>query len=178
MQSAAISAVAALVGVALGQSLARSGEYRKWLRAERHRAATELLGAAEEARRGIYARHKGPDVSAIRDESMADSARVITALEAMRLIFPSDVIRIADQYSTIINMTLQRHFDNPDAEVEPPAAYHETRAALSYACGRLIAPRFIYGRLMATRRGPAAADHNRGLVLRDRRPAIDLFGNG
>lgn len=51
VDAAAISAIAALAGVALGQVLARGGEYRKWLRSEQHKAAAELLAAGEAIRR-------------------------------------------------------------------------------------------------------------------------------
>ena len=46
--TASIAAIAALVGVILGQLLSRGGEFRKWLRAERHSACVRLLEAAEE----------------------------------------------------------------------------------------------------------------------------------
>lgn len=47
VDAVAISAVAALAGVVLGQLLARGGEYGKWLRQERQGAAAELLAAGE-----------------------------------------------------------------------------------------------------------------------------------
>ena len=50
MDTTIISTVAALSGVALGGLLASSGEYRKWRREERHRAAAELMAAAETMR--------------------------------------------------------------------------------------------------------------------------------
>jgi len=50
MRPEVISVAAALAGVVVGQLLSRSGEYRKWLRAERHKAGAELLAAGEALR--------------------------------------------------------------------------------------------------------------------------------
>ncbi|MGW0430944.1 hypothetical protein ACWDV4_00110 [Micromonospora sp. NPDC003197] len=47
MWTALIGALAALVGIIIGQILARSGEYRKWIRAEQHKACASFLEACE-----------------------------------------------------------------------------------------------------------------------------------
>ena len=43
----ALASVFGLIGVIIGQLLARGGEYRKWIRIERHVACARLLEAAE-----------------------------------------------------------------------------------------------------------------------------------
>jgi len=150
MDSTIVSAGAALGGVLLGQVLARSGEYRKWLRTERHKAASEMLAAAEEAKRGVYARSgsKVEDYENVRGEAMAEASRVFSALESVRLVFPSHVVELAERYSDIIGQFLAEQHGNPSALIGPPDEYYDVRAAFTHASGKLIAP----GRSGASRR--------------------------
>lgn len=157
METTIISAVAALAGVLLGSLLSRSGEYRKWLRTERHRAATELLAAGEAGRRGVYARHGREDTAAVRDEVMAEAARVHIALEAAHLVFPPSVVAAANQYSEITSEFLLRHWTDPTAKVEPSVAYYEARRALTAAVGRLVAPGSGVGPMLPLGTPPAAS---------------------
>lgn len=92
MSAAIVSAIAALSGVALGQLLARSGEYRKWLRFERHATARDLLAAAEALRthtvRQIGDRYEGTVRIDAADTYIAALERLSLALEAVWTIYP------------------------------------------------------------------------------------------
>jgi hypothetical protein len=155
MDSTVVSAGAALGGVLLGQVLARSGEYRKWLRTERHKAASEMLAAAETAKRGIYVRSgsKVEEYENVRGEAMAEASRVFSALESVRLVFPPRIVEFAERYSGIIAQFLAVQHTNPSALVEPPDEYYDVRAAFTRASGKLIAP----GRSGASRRPDVTA---------------------
>lgn len=110
MDTALAAPAAALAGVLLGGLLTRSGEYRKWLRSERHRAAGELLAAGEALRRhgagrvlAAYARGQGldgpPGESEDAETHLADLERLSLALEAMRTIFPARLAVLAEEFA-------------------------------------------------------------------------------
>jgi len=100
MRPEVISVAAALAGVVVGQLLSRSGEYRKWLRAERHRAGAELLAAGEALRRhsagrvlaayagGLAAEMPSGGVSDPAGTHLADLERLGLAVEAVRTVVP------------------------------------------------------------------------------------------
>jgi hypothetical protein len=92
--------VGALAGVVLGQLLARSGEYSKWLRSERHRSAAELLACGEAFKRHaadmIGARYAGDPVDS--EGHLADLERLALALEAVRTVFPGRTGALADDF--------------------------------------------------------------------------------
>jgi hypothetical protein len=146
MDAVVISAVAALAGVVLGQLLARSGEYGKWLREERHRAAAELLAAAEALRRHSAARVVGRYVGTTRDdpadEHLADLERLTLAAEAVRTVFPPTVATLADQLSdaaqelAYVGLKQRARAGEPS----PGDLYSSARAEFTGAARRLIAP--------------------------------------
>ena len=148
MDAVIISAIAALAGVLLGGVLSRSGEYRKWLRAEQHKAATELLAAGEALRRGVYTRRsvrKDAEATAkAKAEAVADVARLRVALEALRLVFPAPVVERAQDYVEI-SSAFSAIDVNAEVVVAQPQGYDfeyfDARNALSAAAALVIAPR-------------------------------------
>ena len=99
MPDAVLGIVGALAGVILGQLLARSGEYSKWLRSERHRSAAELLACGE-----VFRHHAADRVRAMYvgepidgEVLLADLERLALALEAVRTVFPARTAALADE---------------------------------------------------------------------------------
>ncbi len=144
MDAVVISAVAALAGVVLGQLLARSGEYGKWLREERHRAAAELLAAGEAIRRHSAARILDRVAGTIRDaaadEHLADLERLALAAEAVRTVFPPAVATLADLLRDTAHELAYVGFKKQPDGPSPGDLYASARDAFTAAARRLIAP--------------------------------------
>lgn len=147
MNAAEISAIAALAGVALGQLLARSGEYRKWLRAERHKAAAELLAAGEAMRRhsatrigDLYA--TGTVRDGASDEYLAILERLALALEAARTVFPPPVAALAERLENAAHgLAFVPGKKKEQAQGPTPGdMYASARAEFTGAARRLITP--------------------------------------
>jgi hypothetical protein len=154
MNAAVISAVAALGGVALGQLLARSGEYRKWLRSERHKAAAELLAAGEAMRSHLVGRigdlYKGTVTANAGDQFLADLERLTLAAEAARTVYPATVAALAEQFegaahglAGVLADVMQKE-QAPEKEQAPGPSpgvrYMSARSAFTEAARHLIAP--------------------------------------
>lgn len=154
-----ISAAAALVGVLLGQVLARSGEYRKWLRAERHRSATELLAAGEAVRRHSAARvlalASGGSLPAGESEThLGDLERLDLAVEGCLYGVPRRVAALAEDLGATVTaitavglrervamLAEDLGVDNPIPGEQPPGdTYRAARIRFTDAARRMIAP--------------------------------------
>jgi len=152
---AIVGALAALVGVLVGGLLSYSSEYRKWLRAERHKAITELLAAGEALRRHsasrIVARYAagqlvdlGQAVGALDpDIHLADLERIGLAGQAMRTLFPTGVVELVEEFCHAVQAIplvepSSKSADQPTYE-KAGAAYFASRAKLVRAVRMLIA---------------------------------------
>jgi hypothetical protein len=144
VSSTVIGAVAALAGVLLGQVLARSGEFRRWLRAERHKASAELLAAGEALRR-----HSADRVlDAYRGDAPAgdgsgthltDLERLGLALEAFRTVFPGRVAALAQEFSDAARALAHLGVTEPPGE-QPGDRYITARNKITEMARRMIAP--------------------------------------
>lgn len=173
MDAAWISAITALGGVALGAVLTRNGEYRKWLRGERHKAATELLATGEAMRRALVVRRlsilsekKGnAEQTRLEKEILTDQERIALALEAFRLVFPRRIAGLADEFVEAARAVARLPLDEqPSATAPKPGQqYLERRAALIRALSPLIAPDFRE-RLRGRRTPSWASEPKQGAV--------------
>lgn len=154
MNAAEISAAAALIGVALGQLLARSGSYRKWLRAERHKAAAELLAAGEAIRKHSAGRildaYAGTVSGDPARQHLADLERLDLALEAARTVFPAPVAAMAEQVADSARELAYGLKHASAATSSPGDRYYAARSRFSDAARCLIAPT-LGGRLRSLR---------------------------
>lgn len=144
MNAAIISAVAALIGVALGQLLARGSENRKWLRTEQHKAAAELLATGEAIRRHRasrildgYACTVRPDLA---DVYLADLERLDLALEAARTVFPADVAGLAERFAEAVVGIARSGYDQVEKLPSPGDRYFAARSSFTKAARHLMAP--------------------------------------
>lgn len=147
MSAAVVSAIAALSGVGLGQLLARSAEYRKWLRSERHAAARDLLAAAEALRtyavRQIGDRYKGTIREDSADTYVAALERLSLALEAVRTVYPAPVAALGDQLETAAHAFASVLAELEQEQGQGPSlgdTYMTARAKFTDAARRLVAP--------------------------------------
>lgn len=88
----ALGSIIALIGVIIGQLLARGGEYRKWLRTERHIACARLLEVCEL----IHVRASNSDVVHAVAEQREKSITVDSVAEA-KLMMDQALARLAEQ---------------------------------------------------------------------------------
>lgn len=161
VSSTVVAAIAALAGVLLGQVLARSGEYRRWLRAERHKASAELLAAAEalhrrSAERLLDTHYDDPPP----DDApyLADMERLGLALEALRTVFPGRVEPLAQEFREaaeaweryVRKMAKYRRdpFTKPDtqdseATKSAGSRYRAARDEMTDVTRRMIAPSWV-----------------------------------
>ncbi len=149
---ASLASLAGLAGVVLGQVLARSGEYSKWLRSERHKSAAELLACGEAFRRHsaalILARYRASrapedDLGDALDPEihLADLERLGLALEAVRTVFPRHVAALADEFGEATRRLAHVALAKP-GEVSAGAGeeYAAARQSLTDEVRPLIAP--------------------------------------
>ncbi|HCT79557.1 MAG TPA: hypothetical protein DGG94_14230 [Micromonosporaceae bacterium] len=119
------SAVIALAGLVVGHLLTRSGEYRKWLRTERHKAIAELLAAGEVARRHsaervimAYGRNFDPARTGEAEKPevyLADLESLGLALEAERTVFPHRVGVLAERFCDRARAIARRGLSDPES---------------------------------------------------------------
>ena len=164
---AVISAVAALAGVLLGQALARSGEYRKWLRTERHRACAEMLAAGEALRRHsagrVLAAYRGDPLPDDASEvHLTDLERLGLALEAFRTVFPGRVAVRAELLSDAARTLARLDLHEPSTERQTGNRYLMARDEVTQMARLMIAP--TWGERLRSpfsRRRPGSRLHNR-----------------
>jgi hypothetical protein len=151
VDTAWISAITGLSGVTLGALFARSGEDRKWLRMEQHKATAELLAAGEAMRtiftdRAVTGLYENPDKSEPnrRKAITTGGERLELALQAFRLVFPNDTAAVAEAFCESARKIRHLRLDSP--EVDPASLayrYFDRRAALTDAARlKIVRPAF------------------------------------
>ena len=144
VNAAVITAIAALAGVVLGQLLARSGEYRKWLRSERHKAAAELLAVGEAIRRHSAARIGDLYTGTVRaggaDEHLGDLERLALAVEAARTIYPPETVALIGRLEAAAHELVYVPHKEQSQGASPGEVYASARDEFTEAVRRLIAP--------------------------------------
>jgi hypothetical protein len=151
---AIVGPLAALVGVLVGGLLTYSSEYRKWLRAERHKAVTELLAAGEAMRRHsaarIAARYAASRLVDLEQAAgaldpeihLADLERIDLASEAMRTLFPTVVVELVEEFCAAAQALPHVEFTARAADEPAKGAgemYFASRAKLVRAVRTMIA---------------------------------------
>lgn len=162
MDSAWIGVIGALAGVVLGGVVSRNGEYRKWLREERHKAAAELLAAGEAMRaiftdRAVTGLHEDPDLTEPerRKARIAAGERLTLAMMSVRILYPDRVVAVAEQFEESASAIRHIRLESPKTDPESPGfRYFDRQAALAAVVRPVVVrPRFL-GRFVARRPRP------------------------
>jgi hypothetical protein len=157
-----ITPVVALIGVVVGQVLARDGDYRKWLRSTRHDAATELLAVGEAVREHaatrIGARYALGQVipgEPMEEQTLqgmsgeivlGDIRRLTLAIEAVRTVFPRRVADMAETFGATVTalarLSMARPEEFPQSEGNPGQhqQYEQARRRFTEVVRSLVAP--------------------------------------
>lgn len=148
MESVVVSGIAALAGVLLGGILSRNGEYRKWLREERHKASVEFLAAGESIRKNaslhsLNLLREGVSPTALEFQEawelrFAETERMFMALEAICLISPPSASVAAREYADELLKFQNSNLDK-SAPKQPEGEIRRKRNAVTVAFSRAIA---------------------------------------